>query len=145
MARDRVALALGALLLGASLAGLVALYDPSFIGIDGAFFVSAAKNLAGGHGFATSILWNEEHYRLGGVPATQTNFPPGFPVLIALGHRLGLDPPYAAFLIALLAFGAIPLVLYDILRTAGHRPRPALAIGALWLAAPFGGSTCWNA
>ncbi len=136
--REGVAAALWALLLGASLVGLVAMYDPSFIGIDGAFFVSAAKNLAGGRGFATSIVWSEEHYRLGGVPAPQTNFPPGFPLLIALGHQLGFDPPYAAFLVALLAFGAIPLVLYDLLRTAGQPRRRALAISALWLGMPFG-------
>ncbi|MBI3029542.1 MAG: glycosyltransferase family 39 protein [Candidatus Rokubacteria bacterium] len=132
-----LALALWALLLGASLGGLTALYDRSFIGIDGAFFVNAAKNLASGHGFATSIVWHEEQYRLGGVPAPQTVFPPGYPLLIALGSRLGLDPPYAAFLVSLLSFGAVALVIYDILRTAGHTPLRSFAVSAVWLGSPF--------
>src|SRR2546429_103318 len=129
--------ALWVLVLGVSLVGLVALYDRSFISIDGAFYVSAAQNLASGHGFATSIIWNEEQYRAGGMPAPQTVFPPGYPLLIAVVSRLGVDPPYAAFLVALLAFGAIPLVIYDILRAAGHPPLRAFAVSAVWLGAPF--------
>jgi len=125
------------LVLGVSLVGLVALYDRSFISIDGAFYVSAAQNLASGHGFATSIIWNEEQYRAGGMPAPQTVFPPGYPLLIAVVSRLGVDPPYAAFLVALLAFSAIPLVIYDILRAAGHPPLRAFAVSAVWLGAPF--------
>src|SRR5256884_103182 len=129
--------ALWVLVLGVSLVGLVALYDRSCISIDGAFYVSAAQNLASGHGFATSIIWNEEQYRAGGMPAPQTVFPPGYPLLIAVVSRLGVDPPYAAFLVALLAFGAIPLVIYDILRAAGHPPLRAFAVSAVWLGAPF--------
>jgi hypothetical protein len=132
-----LALALWVLVLGASLVGLLALYDPSFIAIDGAFFVNAAKNLASGHGFATSILWSEEHYRAGVLPAPQTNFPPGYPLLIALGSRLGVDPPYAAFLVSLLSFAVIPLVVYNILRTAGHPPLRSFTVSAVWLGAPF--------
>jgi len=130
-------LALWALVLGSSLVGLNALYDPSFITIDGAFFVSAAKNLASGHGFATSIVWSDEAYLLGGMPASQTNNPPGYPLLIALVSRLGVDPPYAAFLVSLLSFGAIPLIVYEILRTAGHPPLRSFAISAVWLGSPF--------
>src|SRR5205814_613629 len=113
-------LALWALVLGATLVGFVTLYDPSFIDIDGAFFVSAGKNLASGRGFTTSILWHEEQYRLGRMPAPQTVFPPGYPLLIALVSRLGADPPYAAFLVSLVSFAAIPLGVYGILRTAGQ-------------------------
>lgn len=133
----RLAFALLALLVGVSLVGLIALYDPSFITIDGAFFVSAAKNLASGQGFATSIVWSDEAYLLGGMPASQTNNPPGYPLLIALVSRLGVDPPYAAFLVSLLSFGGIPLIVYEILRTAGHTPLRSFAISAVWLAAPF--------
>jgi hypothetical protein len=133
----RLTLALWALMLGASLGGLIALYDQSFITIDGAFFVNAAKNLAGGHGFATSIVWHEGQYDLGGVPVPQTAFPPGYPLLIALVSRLGLDPPYAAFLISLFSFGVIPLVMHSILRTAGHPPLSSFAVSAVWLGFPF--------
>lgn len=135
--RAALARALGALLLGASLGGLIALYDRSFIAIDGAFFVSAAKNLASGHGFVTSIVLSDEAYRLGGLRAPQTNHPPGYPLLIALGIRLGVEPPYAAFLVSLLSFGAIPLVMYDILRTAGHPPLRSLAVSGVWLGSSF--------
>jgi dolichyl-phosphate-mannose-protein mannosyltransferase len=133
----RLTLVLWALVLGLSLGGLVALYDPSFIDIDGAFFVNAAENLASGHGFATSIIWHEEQYRLGGIPASQTVFPPGYPLLIALVSRLGVDLPYAAFLVSLLSFGAIPLIVYEILRTAGYPPLRSFALGAVWLGSPF--------
>jgi dolichyl-phosphate-mannose-protein mannosyltransferase len=135
--KARLALTLWVLVLGLSGVGFIALYDPSFIDIDGAFFVNAAKNLASGHGFATSIIWHEEQYRLGGIPAPQTAFPPGYPLLIALVSRLGVDPPYAAFLVSLLAFSAIPLIVYEILRTAGYTPLRSFAIGAVWLGSPF--------
>ena len=130
-------LALWALVLGATLVGFVTLYDPSFIDIDGAFFVSAGKNLASGRGFTTSILWHEEQYRLGRMPAPQTVFPPGYPLLIALVSRLGADPPYAAFLVSLVSFAAIPLVVYGILRTAGHTHLRSFAVGGVWLGSAF--------
>lgn len=132
-----LALALWALLLAASMLGLIALYDPSFIAIDGAFFVNAAQNLASGHGFVTSIVWSEEAHRLGVMPAPQTNTPPGYPLLIVLGIGLGLDPPYAAFLVSLLAFSIIPLVMHDILRIAGHTPLGSFVVSAVWLGFPF--------
>ena len=133
----RLMLALWALVLGATLAAFVTLYDPSFIDIDGAFFVSAGENLASGRGFTTSILWHEEQYRQGAMPAPQTVFPPGYPLLIALVSRLGAAPPYAAFLVSLVSFAAIPLVVYGILRTAGHTHLGSFAVGAVWLGSAF--------
>jgi 4-amino-4-deoxy-L-arabinose transferase-like glycosyltransferase len=133
----RLTLALWVFVLGATLVGFVTLYDPSFIDIDGAFYVNAAKNLASGRGFTTSILWNEEHFRLGRIPAPQTIFPPGYPLLIALVSRVGVDPPYAAFLVSLVSFAAIPLVVYKILRTAGHTRLGSFAVGAVWLGSAF--------
>jgi 4-amino-4-deoxy-L-arabinose transferase-like glycosyltransferase len=133
----RLTLALWALVLGAMLVGLVTVYDPSFIDIDGAFYMNAAKNLASGHGFATTILWNEEHYHRGQMPAAQTVFPPGYPLLIALVSRLGVDPRYAAFLVSLVAFVAIPLVVSGILRTSGHTRLGSFAVGAAWLGSTF--------
>jgi 4-amino-4-deoxy-L-arabinose transferase-like glycosyltransferase len=133
----RLMLALWALVLGATLVGFVTLYDPSFIDIDGAFFVSAGKNLGNGLGFTTSILWHEEQYRLGRMPAPQTVFPPGYPLLIALVSRLGAGPPYAAFLVSLVSFAAIPLVVYGILRTVGHTHLGSFAVGAVWLGSAF--------
>ena len=75
---------------------LASLFDGSFFQNDSAQYVSMAKNLIAGHGVATSLVWTEEHYRLGGVPVVQTNLPPGYPVLIALVSRLGVEPLRAA-------------------------------------------------
>lgn len=135
--RVALPLVLWALVLGAALASLAQLYDPSFIAIDGAFYTSAAKNLAGGQGFVSSIVSSDEHYLVGGMPVPQTNFPPGYPLLIALAGRLGLEYPHAAFLVSLLSFGGVALVLSLLLLRAGHPPARAFMASAVWLGLPL--------
>ncbi len=132
-----VAPAFFTLLMGLSLLTLTHLYDVSFIQKDAAQSVSVAKNLLAGEGLVTSLVWDDEHYLIGGVPAPQPNVPPGYPLLIALVSKLGVDPRYAAFLVALTSFNLIPLLLYRILRMSGHGQIPSLALSAAWFGFPL--------
>jgi 4-amino-4-deoxy-L-arabinose transferase-like glycosyltransferase len=112
------------------------LFDGSFVLPDSAQYLSMAKNLMAGNGVATSLVWTEEHYRLGGLPVAQTNLPPGYPILIALVGLLGVDPMRAAFFVSLVCFGAIPLVIYQILRAGGRPALQCLAVSGVWLVLP---------
>src|SRR5439155_4090217 len=106
-------------LVAVAIATLGSLFDGSFVQNDSAQYVSMAENLRAGHGVTTSLVWTEEHLRLGSLPVAQTNLPPGYPILIALVGLLGVDFLSAAFLVSLACFSAIPFLIYRILRTTG--------------------------
>ena len=115
---------------------LVSVLDGAFLQPDSAQYLSIARNLMAGQGAATSLVWTEEHHRLGSLPVVQTNLPPGYPMLIALVILLGVEPLRAAFLVSVVCFAIIPLVIYRILRT-GRRPAvQCLGASGVWLVLP---------
>src|SRR2546422_11502297 len=95
-----------------------------------------AENLRAGYGVATSLVWTEEHLRLGSLPVVQINLPPGSPILIALVGLLGVDSLWAAFLVSMACFSAIPFLIYRILRTTGRSSALCLALSGAWLVFP---------
>jgi hypothetical protein len=113
------------------------LFDGSFVLPDSAQYLSMAKNVMAGHGVATSLVWTEEHHRLGGMPVPQTNLPPGYPILIVLVSQLGVDPLRAAFLVSLVCFSVVPLVLYRILRAGGRPAVQSVVVSGTWLVLPI--------
>jgi hypothetical protein len=113
------------------------LFDGSFVLPDSAQYLSMAKNVMAGHGVATSLVWTEEHHRLGGMPVPQTNLPPGYPILIVLVSQLGVDPLRAAFLVSLVCFSIVPLVLYRILRAGGRPAVQSVVVSGTWLVLPI--------
>src|SRR5262249_54646500 len=123
-------------LVAVAIAILVSLFDGSFVQNDSAQYVSTAENLRAGHGVATSLVWTEEHLRLGSLPVAQTNVPPGYPMLIALVSLLGVDSLWAGFLVSLACFSAIPFLIYRISRTTGRPPTVCLAVSGAWLIFP---------
>src|SRR5213083_1624651 len=112
-------------------------FDGSFLQNDSAQYVSMAENLMAGLGVATSLVWTEEHHRLGGLPVAQTSLPPGYPTLIALVSQLGVEPLWAAFLVSLACFSAIPFLIYRILRTTGQPSAICLAVSGAWFVFPI--------
>ena len=98
---------------------------------DGTQYVESARQLLAGHGYATSLLFFDEHYAAGAMPAPQTGWPPGYPLVIAAVGRLGLGLETAARLVARVAFVAVaPLVFLIAFRLTGS---PILAsLATLW-------------
>ncbi|MGH9381486.1 MAG: hypothetical protein ACRD2Z_12840 [Thermoanaerobaculia bacterium] len=106
---------------------------------DTAQYFSVADNLRAGRGLATSVIYYEEHYASGTVPAPQTVFPPGYPVAIALVAATGVATPTAAFLIDLFSLGVSIWLLFSIALARGHGPASALGGAAAFacLALPW--------
>src|SRR5215813_13479146 len=123
-------------LVAVAIAILVSLFDGSFVQNDSAQYVSMAENLRAGHGVATSLVWTEEHLRLGSLPVAQTNLPPGYPMLIALVSLLGVDSLRAGFLVSLACFSSIPLLIYRILTITDRSSIVCLAVSSAWFIFP---------
>ncbi len=73
-------------------------------------YLSMARNIRTGHGIATDYLHYGENHRTGLIPAPQTVFPPGYPILIAGPEMLGVDGVAAGLGVSLAAF-ALTLAL----------------------------------
>lgn len=114
-------------------------FDGARLANDTAQYFSVADNLRAGRGLATSIIYYEEHYALGTVPAPQTVFPPGYPVAIALAAASGLATATAAFVVNLLSWVASIWLLFSIALARGHSPSRALgcAVAFACLALPW--------
>lgn len=114
-------------------------FDGARLANDTAQYFSVADNLRAGRGPATSIIYYEEHYALGTVPAPQTVFPPGYPVAIALAAASGLATATAAFVVDLLSWVASIGLLFSIALARGHSPSRALgcAVAFACLALPW--------
>jgi hypothetical protein len=92
-------------MLGAAL-GLAAPLNPLGLTNDGAQYLSGARNLRDTGRFATSILYFDEHYQSGRLPAPQTVWPPGYSAaLVGLG-ALGLSESGATRLIGVVSIAA---------------------------------------
>jgi hypothetical protein len=76
--------------IGAAL-GLAAPANPLGLTNDGAQYLSGARNLQATGRFTTSILYFDEHYLTGRLPAPQTVWPPGYPAALAGLGALGLS------------------------------------------------------
>jgi len=92
-------------------------WTPMFILNDGVQYLSTAYNWLEGHGFSTNALMFTPHFQ-SIIPAPQTVWPPGYPLLIALTSKLGVNIQQAALLLNLFfqAVSAI-LVLLILLRS----------------------------
>ena len=119
---------------------LAFLNDDSFMANDAAQYMESASNLRAGKGYSTSLLYYDQNYDVGGLPATQTVWPPLFPALITLTSVSGLSVDQAAFFVSLVSYLLIPLLLLATLRRIGHAPGSALMLSCLWylFALPWG-------
>ena len=61
------------ILAGLIAAILVSVFDGAFLQPDSAQYLSIARNLMAGQGAATSLVWTEEHHRLGSLPVVIAN------------------------------------------------------------------------
>lgn len=95
---------------------LFALFRPQYLNTDTAQYVVTARHLLSGDGLVTSLIYFEQQMVDGVMPAPQTVWPPGMPVLIAVLMAVGVPFTHAPFIVAMLSHVLGSLVLYAILR-----------------------------
>lgn len=141
IAVPRAARAKGALCFGLAAAAVVGLTWRRTIGIsnDGVQYVEGARQLLAGQGYATGILYFDEHYRAGTLPAPQTVWPAGTSIAIAGVAALGIEPEIAGRLVARLAYLFIPPLVFLI----GVRLTGSLAAGTLCAIWQLGMAEFW--
>ncbi len=119
---------------------LAAVWHPSLISPDAAEYLSVARSLMAGRGAQTSIVFYEEHLRIGGIPVPETVFPPGYPLLLAAARAVGIPFPGAAFDVGLLCLGLSGFVLYDLARRLGR----SSAAGVVLACSLIFSATAWK-
>jgi len=90
-------------------------WNPTFVQNDGVQYLSTAFNWLEGRGLSTNALMYKPHFQ-GYLPAPQTVWPPGYPLLIALTSLLGMHTQTAALLLNLIFLVASALLTFVILR-----------------------------
>lgn len=88
---------------------------------DSVTYLSAARNLAAGHGYTDF------------TGQALTTFPPGYPALVAVLHVLGFSIATAARVVNAVSFGAVVLLAGTLIRR--HTSSRAVALGATALVA----------
>lgn len=95
--RSVAAAALAAILAAGVAGGLAGIHDLAFFSSDAAQYLSTAHNFAEGRGLSSDLVYYDEQYAFGSMPAPQTVFPPGLPILLAALRAVGLEPGWASF------------------------------------------------
>ncbi|MDH3712831.1 MAG: glycosyltransferase family 39 protein [Gammaproteobacteria bacterium] len=129
-------IAAGVLLLLCALLTMLLLsrYSPVFTSNDGAQYLSTAKYIVNGDGLKTDILFFDTHYRSGDMPAVQTVWPPGFPLLIAAtSAATGVGLHQSAFLVGLIGLLGVGPLVFAILRHTACTRHAALLGACLCL------------
>jgi hypothetical protein len=122
------------LALAAALAASL-LWQIGYLMNDTAQYVSTARHLLRGEGYATSALYLPDHHAAG-APAPMLAWPPGYPTLIALASLLGVPIVLAPAVLAVASYVLLPLCIYLVLRLADVSRVAAAAWAAIWLLAP---------
>lgn len=121
-------------------AALTLLRDGAYLDTDAAQYLSTATNLLAGDGLSTDVIYYDEQYGFGDIPAPQTVFPPGLPVVLASMLAGGISPAWSSFLAGLLGFCATGILIYASLRRLSVGTPLALLASATWLGLGLGWS-----
>ncbi len=78
--------------------------NDQYVGNDSTQYLVGAESLRNGEGFSTRILFFDEHYTSGEVPAPQTVWPPGLSILIVAFDLVGVDMEDGARIISAIAY-----------------------------------------
>ena len=115
-------------------------YDRLMVTNDATQSISVARHLFRGEGIRTGIIYYEEQYATGQVPAPQTVFPPGYPALIALVSLIGLSVPCAASVVVSVSFAAVTVLMLLTARWLRLSLPFAIVLTLAWC----GCVQCWN-
>lgn len=120
------------LLAGGIVAAVVSVKaSPGFLSKDAAQYIAVARTIRAGQGVANDLIYYDSQYATGRLPAPETVFPPGLPVVIAAFGSMGIDAPDAIVAANALGLAAIPVLLCLLLVRLG------LAAGVAFLLAGF--------
>ena len=120
--------------------GCWASFDPLWIANDTTQAMSVARHLMSGQGIKTDVIYYEEQYTTGQVPAPQTVFPPGSPTLIAAAASLGVPLTVAAYVVSSVCFAAVAVLLFWGALRMGRSLTAATLLTVCWC----GCVQCWN-
>lgn len=123
---------------------LVLNFDGTWMHPDTAQALSVARNLQAGNGFATGIIYYEEHYCLNSWPAPQTVFPIGYPALLAALGWTGMSLRSATAVIGVTGFFLVPFAIFTATVRMGRRPLTAVILAAQWLCFPMLWHNVWE-
>lgn len=117
---------------------LISLRDSAYLDTDATQYLSTARNLLDANGVVTDIIYYDEQYAFGTIPAPQTVFPPGLPFILALFLAAGASLAWSSFLAGLLPFCLTGILIYAILRRLSVIQPLAILGTALWFALGLG-------
>lgn len=98
---------------------------------DGVQYLSTARNWLLGNGLSTNALIYEPHFQ-GKLPAPQTVWPPGFPLLVALAGSVGFELATSALMLNLTLNAISALLVYLILKRCVVKPKLAVISASLF-------------
>jgi len=110
---------------------IISAWNSNLLANDVTQYLSMAGNLIDGHGIATSIVYYDENFHIGKMPAAQTVFPPGYPFIIAALSKCGLPLNLSALIICLVGFNISTILTIVSVRKVGHPWGIALLGGVL--------------
>lgn len=117
--------------------GLAANFSRELLENDAAQYIDTAIHMAGGFGPATSLIYYDQHYAFGAIPAPQTVFPWGMSALIAIPLWAGVDSAWSLLLVSLVSFVSIGSLTFLLLRR--HiGDWAACGAGVFWFLMPVG-------
>src|ERR1700722_13545860 len=103
------------------------------VGNDGCQYLDAAANAAAGQGLVVNLAHFDEQVNYGRFPVPFTHFAPGYPWLISIFSRFGLEAGFAAWLISALAFVATTWLIWDAGISLGAHAGVAALFSILWI------------
>ena len=113
---------------------VILLTDRGTVENDAIQALSVARNILRGNGIATDIVYYPRHIQQDRIPAYQTTFPPGHPVLVAaVAAVTGWTVESAALLLCSVSFAVITPLLFVLLRNASGKPFTSFLLSLLWL------------
>ena len=112
---------------------LIVLFDDGVLGNDFAQMVSVARNLIGGSGLQTDLIYYDVHYAMEAPRVPQTVFPPGQSILVAPLMVAGASSYAAALTWSLIAFHVSGLLLTLTVRQLGAQDATAIFVLVTWL------------
>lgn len=104
----------------------------SYIANDSSHYLMGAQSLAEGNGFNTSVLFFDEHYSSGELPAPQTVWPPGYSLATSWLHSFGLSSELAGIAVSTVSFAILFPIIFGTcyLLTSSI---PASFLATLWI------------
>lgn len=104
---------------------LVYVIGIDLISNDGAQYLSTAKNLSNGNGLSTSVLYYDQHFETGLLPAPQGMWPPAYPVFLSFVALFTEQVEIATVIVNLILHGISGWLLYGLVLRTGASERTA--------------------